>query len=124
MIRSLYVLLSLPSPPTPVVFDVGPLTLRYFGLCIVAGIIVGTWLTARQLASGGYDGALALESLFIVVPFGVVGARLYYVATEYGEQYASNPLPSVLKIWEGAWDSTARWQAALWACSSSAGFVV
>ena len=91
----------LPSPPTPVVFDVGPLTLRYFGLCVVAGIIVGTWLTARQLAGRGYDGALALESLFFIVPFGLAGARLYYVATEYGEQYASNPLPSVIKIWEG-----------------------
>jgi phosphatidylglycerol:prolipoprotein diacylglycerol transferase len=101
VIRFFYALLSLPSPPTPVVFEAGPLTLRYFGLCIVFGIIVGTWLTSRQLASRGYDGALALESLFFVVPLGVVGARLYYVATEYAEQYASNPRPSVLKIWEG-----------------------
>ncbi len=96
-----YVLLSLPSPPTPVFFEAGPLTVRYYGLLIVLGIIVGTWLTARQLASRGYDGVLALESLFFVVPLGVLGARLYYVATEWGEQYASNPLPSVLKIWEG-----------------------
>ena len=101
VIRLFYALLSLPSPPTPIVFKAGPLTLRYFGLCIVFGIIVGTWLTSRQLASRGYDGALALESLFFVVPLGVVGARLYYVATEYGAQYASNPLPSVLKVWEG-----------------------
>ena len=96
-----HALLSLPSPPTPVVFEVGPLTLRYFGLCVVLGIIVGTWLTGRRLASGGYDGALAVESLLFVVPLGVLGARLYYVATGYGAQYASNPFPSVLKIWEG-----------------------
>jgi phosphatidylglycerol---prolipoprotein diacylglyceryl transferase len=96
-----YALLSLPSPPTPVVFEAGPLTLRYYGLCIVLGIIVGTWLTSRQLASRGYDGALALESLFFVTPLGVVGARLYHVATEYNAQYASNPLPSVLEVWKG-----------------------
>ena len=101
MIWLLYAPLSLPSPPTPVVFEAGPLTLRYFGLCIVLGIIAGTWLTGHQLASRGYDGALALESLFFVVPLGVAGARLYYVATEYGAQYASNPLPSALKVWEG-----------------------
>ena len=82
-----YALLSLPSPPTPVAFEAGPLTVRYYGLCIVLGIIVGTWLTGRQLASRGYDGALALESLFFVVPLGVVGSRLYYVATEYGVAY-------------------------------------
>jgi phosphatidylglycerol:prolipoprotein diacylglycerol transferase len=96
-----YALLSLPSPPTPVVFEAGPLTVRYYGLCIVLGIIVGTWLTGRQLASRGYNGVLALESLFFVVPLGVLGARLYYVATEWDAQYASNPLPSALKIWEG-----------------------
>ena len=96
-----YALLSLPSPPTPVVFEAGPLTLRYYGLCIVLGIIVGTWLTSRQLASRGYDDALALESLFFVIPLGVVGARLYHVATEYNAQYASNPLPSVLEVWKG-----------------------
>jgi phosphatidylglycerol:prolipoprotein diacylglycerol transferase len=99
--RLLYALLSLPSPPTPVVFQAGPLTLRYYGVCIVLGIIVGTWLTARQLASRGYDGVLAIESLLFVVPSGLVGARLYYIATQWGEQYASNPIPSVLKIWEG-----------------------
>jgi phosphatidylglycerol---prolipoprotein diacylglyceryl transferase len=101
VIRSLHALLSLPSPPTPVVLEAGPLTLSYFGLCIVVGIVVGTWLTGRQLVSRGYDSALAIESLFFVVPLGVLGARLYYVATEYGSQYASNPFPSVLKIWEG-----------------------
>jgi phosphatidylglycerol---prolipoprotein diacylglyceryl transferase len=101
VIRLLYALLSLPSPPTPVAFEAGPLTVRYYGVCVVAGIIVGTWLTGRQLASRGYDGALALESLFFVVPFGLVGARLYYIATEWGAQYAANPFPSVLKVWEG-----------------------
>ena len=101
LVRLFYALLSLPSPPSPIIFEAGPLALRYYGVCIVLGIVVGTWLTGRQLASMGYDGALALESLFFVVPLGVVGARLYYVATGYGMQYAVNPLPSVLKIWEG-----------------------
>ena len=101
MIPLFYALLSLPSPPSPIIFEAGPLALRYYGVYIVLGIVVGTWLTGRQLASRGYDGALALQSLFFIVPLGVVGARLYYVATEYSAKYASNPLPSVLKIWEG-----------------------
>ncbi len=99
--RLSYALLSLPSPPTPFVFEAGPFALRYYGLCIVLGIIVGTWLTGCQLASRGYDGALALELLFFVIPLGIVGSRLYYVTTEYAEQYASNPLPSVLAVWQG-----------------------
>jgi phosphatidylglycerol---prolipoprotein diacylglyceryl transferase len=93
-------LLSLPSPPSPVIFEAGPLTLRYYGLFITLGIVVGTWLTARELARRGYDGALAFESLFLAVPLGLLGARLYHVATEY-DSYA-NPFPTTfLEFWKG-----------------------
>ncbi len=93
-------LLSLPSPSSPVIFGAGPLTLRYFGLFITLGILVGAWLTGRELALKGYDGALAFESLFIVVPLGLLGARLYHVATEY-DSYA-DPFPTTfLEFWKG-----------------------
>jgi phosphatidylglycerol:prolipoprotein diacylglycerol transferase len=97
-----YAFLSLPSPPTPVIFEAVPLTLRYYGVCIVLGIIVGTWVTGRQLASRGYDAALALESLFFIVPLGLAGARLYHFATQllFGGQYAK-PFPAVLEVWQG-----------------------
>src|ERR687893_9040 len=52
------VLVSLPRPPSPVIFEVGPFALRYYGLCIALGIAVGTWLTGRELARRGY-GAVA-----------------------------------------------------------------
>jgi phosphatidylglycerol---prolipoprotein diacylglyceryl transferase len=90
-------LLSLPSPTSPVVFEVGPFTLRYFGLLIVLGMVGGTCLRGRELDRKGYDGALAIESLFFVVILGVV-ARLHHVATEYDSQYAASSFSSVLKI--------------------------
>jgi phosphatidylglycerol---prolipoprotein diacylglyceryl transferase len=98
--QALSALLSLPSPPSPVIFEVGPIALSYHGLFIALGIAVGTWLTARELARRGYDGALALGSLFFVVPLGFVGARLYHVLTEY-HRYTRNPFPKVLEGWEG-----------------------
>src|SRR5215218_10287105 len=56
-------------------FEVGPFALRYYGLCIALGIIVATWLTSRELERKGYDGTLALDSLFFIVPLGFIGAR-------------------------------------------------
>ena len=100
MPQALPALLSLPSPPSPIIFGIGPFALSYHGLLIALGIAVGTWLTGRELARKGYDGALALGSLFLVVPLGLVGARLYHVLTEY-HRYTRNPFPKVLEGWEG-----------------------
>jgi phosphatidylglycerol---prolipoprotein diacylglyceryl transferase len=93
-------LLSLPSPPSPVMFEIGPFALRYYGLCIALGIAVGTWLTGRELARKGYDTSLALDSLFFVIPLGFVGARVYHVLTDY-HLYADDPFPGVLEVWNG-----------------------
>ena len=95
--------LTLPSPPSPVIFEVGPFALRYYGLCIAIGVAVATWLTARELARKGYDGALALDALFFVVPLGLIGARVYHVITDY-DLYDGNPhsfFPGVFEIWNG-----------------------
>ena len=93
-------LLSLPSPPSPVAFEAGPLTLSYHGLLIVLGILVGTSLTARELARRGHDGALALGLLFFVVPPGFVGARAYHVITE-PDRYLGGPLAAYFRVWFG-----------------------
>ena len=93
-------LLSLPSPPSPVIFEVGPFALRYYGLFIALGIIVATWLTGRELERKGYDGTLALDSLFFIVPLGFIGARAYHVVTDYG-LYAGDPFPGVFEVWNG-----------------------
>jgi phosphatidylglycerol:prolipoprotein diacylglycerol transferase len=92
-------LFSLPSPPSPLIFEAGPLTLTYYGLFIALGVAVGTWLTERELAREGYDAALALEALFFVVPLGVAGARIYYVAANH-DVYAK-PLKTGLEVWNG-----------------------
>lgn len=93
-------LVTLPSPPSPVMFEAGPFALRYYGLCIALGIIVATWLTGRELERKGYDRTLALDSLFFIVPPGFIGARAYHVITDY-DLYADDPFPGVFAVWNG-----------------------
>ncbi|QIN79182.1 prolipoprotein diacylglyceryl transferase [Rubrobacter marinus] len=92
--------LSLPSPPSPIIFEAGPLAMRWYGLCIALGIAVATFITSRELARRGHDGALALDALFFVVPLGFVGARVYHVLTDY-DLYADDPFPGVFEVWNG-----------------------
>jgi len=93
-------LASLPSPPSPIMFEAGPFALRYYGLCIALGIVVATWLAGRELARKGYDRELALDSLFFIIPPGFVGARAYHVITDY-DLYADDPWPGVIAVWNG-----------------------
>jgi phosphatidylglycerol---prolipoprotein diacylglyceryl transferase len=93
-------LATLPSPPSPILFEAGPFALRYYGLFIALGIALGTWIAARELNRRGYDGTLALDALYFVVPLGFIGARLYHVITDY-ELYADDPFPRVFEVWNG-----------------------
>ena len=91
---------SLPSPPSPIIFEAGPFALRYYGLFIALGIAAATWVAGRELARRGYDEALALDSLLFIVPPGFLGARIYHVVTNwdfYGEQAFSE----VFAVWNG-----------------------
>ncbi len=92
--------LSLPSPPSPIIFEAGPFAMRWYGLLIALGITVGTYVVSRELARRGYDGALALDALFFVIPLGFIGARVYHVLTDY-ELYADDPFPGVFEVWNG-----------------------
>jgi phosphatidylglycerol:prolipoprotein diacylglycerol transferase len=93
-------LASLPSPPSPIIFEAGPFALRYYGLCIALGIVVATWFSGRELVRKGYDGTLALDSLFFIIPPGFIGARAYHIITDY-DLYAGDPWPGVVAVWNG-----------------------
>ena len=95
-----HALLSLPSPSSPVIFEAGPFALRYYGIFIALGIVTATWLTGRELTRKGYDPTLAVDSLFLVVPLGFIGARVYHVITDY-DLYADDPVPAVFEVWNG-----------------------
>ena len=76
-------LASIPSPSDPFVFHLGGLAPRWYGVLLAAGILIAILVTRRQLALRGRDPALAGEVAVWAVPFGVVGARLYHVVTDW-----------------------------------------
>ena len=74
--------LSIPSPSWSG-FDIplpwGTLRIHAYALCILAGIIVGLWLTsARWKRRGAPDGSLWDIAIW-TIPFGIIGGRLYHV---------------------------------------------
>lgn len=91
----------LPSPPQGV-WEVGPIPLRAYALCIIAGIVVAIlWTERRFVARGGEPGTVTDIAVF-AVPFGLVGGRLYHVATDWPTYFGpgGNPV-AALFIWQG-----------------------
>jgi prolipoprotein diacylglyceryl transferase len=93
--------LSIPSPSTNIWY-IGAFPLRAYALCIIAGIIVALIIaTRRWQARGGTADSMELM-VVVAVPFGIVGARLYHVITDYRLYFGPGRQPlDALKIWQG-----------------------
>jgi prolipoprotein diacylglyceryl transferase len=96
------VLAYIPSPPQGVWY-IGDFPLRAYALCIIVGIIVAVWWGNRRwVARGGGDGQV-LDVAIWAVPFGLVGGRLYHLATDWRTYFGDGPKTPIdaLKIWDG-----------------------
>ena len=92
------ILAYLPSPSRGVL-HLGPVPLRAYALCIIAGVVVAVVLGNRRfVARGGQAGAVA-DVATVAVPFGIVGARLYHVVTSPAP-YLDDPIRA-LYVWQG-----------------------
>ena len=67
------------SIPTPSIsqFSIGPFTVHFYALCIIAGIAVAIWLGNKRLAASdpSLQGVVS-EVAVIAVPSGIIGGRL------------------------------------------------
>jgi prolipoprotein diacylglyceryl transferase len=95
------VLASLPSP-TQGVWELGPLPIRAYALCIVAGIVAAVLITERRwVARGGAPGDV-LDIAVWAVPFGIIGGRLYHVISSPRPYFGEGGDPMrAFAIWEG-----------------------
>jgi len=84
----------------PVLVQIGPVTLRWYGLMIALAIAVGLWLAGREGARKGFDPKKINDFAFFVIIGGVVGARIYYVLFSDLDYFWAHPL-SLFSFWEG-----------------------
>jgi phosphatidylglycerol---prolipoprotein diacylglyceryl transferase len=93
--------LSIPSPSEGV-WHLGPLPVRGYALCIILGIVAAIWIGERRwVARGGRSGDVSDLAVW-AVPFGLVGGRLYHVATDWKLYFGDGQNPvEALYVWRG-----------------------
>jgi len=86
----------------PVLLQIGPLALRWYGLMYVVGIVMGLWFIRRYTARKGISQDQVYRVLWWCVVAGLVGARLYFVVQQpnFVSYYLAQPL-HILATWEG-----------------------
>jgi len=86
----------------PIIFSVGPLAVRWYGLMYVIGFAAAWWLARRRAARPDSTWQPAdVDDLIFYAAIGVIlGGRLGWIAFYGGEQVVQDPL-TIIRIWEG-----------------------
>ena len=93
--------LEIPSPTTGV-WNLGPLPVRAYAMCILAGILVAIWMTQKRLATRGGKPGQVLDISAWAVPFGIVGGRIYHLITSPQAYFGEGGNPwNAFRVWEG-----------------------
>ena len=92
------VLASIPSPPFDVI-EIGPVSLRLYGLMIALGALVAVEIGRARWAARGHDPEEIVNIGKWAIPAGLLGARIYHVLTDW-RSYQGRWLDA-FKIWEG-----------------------
>ena len=82
-----------------IALSLGPFTVTWYAIMILSGAILGTIFCAKTAKNHGSDSETVMDIALYGMIFGIIGARLYYVAFDW-DSYKNTPL-DILKIYEG-----------------------
>lgn len=85
--------------PSQILIKLGPLTIYWYGLFIVLGILSALFLILRIAKRFGFESEKVWDLSFYLILFGLIGARVYEVFL-MAPYYFSHP-EQIVKVWEG-----------------------
>ncbi|WP_459195411.1 prolipoprotein diacylglyceryl transferase [Wukongibacter baidiensis] len=69
----------------PIAFEVFGIAVRWYGILISSGMIIGTILAIREAKRLGLDENLIIDFILVMIPSAIIGARLYYVIFDWSQ---------------------------------------
>ncbi len=84
----------------PVLFHLGHIELRWYGLIVATAMLVGVWVALREAKRKGLSDHQFADAIPWVIVGGLIGARLFHVIDHWPDEYAANAVRA-LYIWEG-----------------------
>lgn len=85
--------------PGPILFEVGPIAIRWYGLLIASAVLIGVSLSQYLAKRRGIDPELLADLAIWLVIGAIPCARIYYVLFQW-QEYAQRP-EDIIAIWKG-----------------------
>ncbi|WP_036478229.1 prolipoprotein diacylglyceryl transferase [Myxosarcina sp. GI1] len=85
--------------PGPIIVEIGPLALRWYGLLIASAVLIGVSLSQYLAKRRGVDPELLADLAIWLVIGAIPCARLYYVLFKWSD-YSQRP-QDIIAIWQG-----------------------
>lgn len=77
-----------------IAFELFGLQVRWYGILIATGVLLGAIIAIRESKRVGFDEETLLDLLIWAVPLSLVGARIYYVIFSW-DLYRDNPIEAL-----------------------------
>jgi prolipoprotein diacylglyceryl transferase len=111
-------LTAIPSPDQAV-WQLGPIPIRAYAVCILVGIFVAMWVGDRRWVARGGQAGFVYDVAVWAVPFGIIGGRLYHVFTDWPTYFGAggSGLAGAVAIWKGGlgiWGAIALGAVGAW----------
>lgn len=85
---------------SPEIFNLGPLSIRWYGLLFASGLLIGYYIGEWMMKSENVSQKWIESLFFYIIIATIVGARLGHVFF-YGWEYYSQYPGEIIKIWHG-----------------------
>ena len=87
------------ASPGAIAFEIGPITVRWYGILMATAIMIGFWLAHRRAVKEGLPADELVRAAQWAVVAGLVGARAYEVIFNW-DYYGRFP-SKIIAVWEG-----------------------
>jgi phosphatidylglycerol:prolipoprotein diacylglycerol transferase len=85
----------------PIAFQLGPLTIHWYGVMIALAFLTGLWTATRRARRENLSGERIADVTLWIMFGAIAGARFVYVTTYWKSEFAGQPFSEVFAIWNG-----------------------
>lgn len=85
----------------PVAFQLGPLTIHWYGILIAVAFLAGVWTAGRRGVRDGLNPQRISDLAMWLLVGGIIGARALHIVSYWDEEFKGKPLWEIFKIQNG-----------------------